>query len=84
MANLGDSPGPLSACHPPSPEKEFLIDNLLVRLHFIIEIFQWTGLAPWESESLIPGRLISTCRVCGGIPDANSSRLLGAYEANGV
>ena len=84
MANLGDSPGPLSACHPPSPEKEFLIDNLLVRLHFIIEIFQWTGLAPWEFEFRFPGSQISTFLVCGGMPDADSSRLLGAYEANSV
>jgi len=31
-----------------SREKEFFIDNLLVRLHFIIEMIWWTGLAPWE------------------------------------
>ena len=29
-------------------EKEFLIDNLLVRVHFVIEMIWWTGLAPWE------------------------------------
>jgi len=27
---------------------EFFIDNLLVRIHFIIEMIWWTGLAPWE------------------------------------
>jgi hypothetical protein len=30
------------------PEREFFIDNLLVRIHFIIEMIWWTGLAPWE------------------------------------
>jgi len=25
-----------------------LIDNLLVRIHFIIVMIRWTGLAPWE------------------------------------
>ena len=29
-------------------EREFFIDNLLVRIHFIIEMIRWTGLAPWE------------------------------------
>ena len=29
-------------------EREFFIDNLLVRIHFIIEMLWWTGLAPWE------------------------------------
>ena len=31
-------------------EREFFIDNLLVRTHFIIEMIWWTGLAPWEFE----------------------------------
>jgi len=31
-------------------EREFFIDNLLVRIHFIIEMIWWTGLAPWEYE----------------------------------
>ena len=29
-------------------EREFFIDNLLVRIHFIIEMIWWAGLAPWE------------------------------------
>ena len=33
-------------------EREFFIDNLLVRIHFIIEMIWWTGLAPWEGEHL--------------------------------
>ena len=36
---------------PAGEEREFLIDNLLVRIHFIIEMIWWTGLAPWEFES---------------------------------
>jgi len=35
-------------------EREFFIDNLLVRIHFIIVMIRWTGLAPWEFESLCP------------------------------
>jgi len=31
-------------------EREFFIDNLLVRMHFIIVMIRWTGLAPWEFE----------------------------------
>ena len=31
-------------------EREFFIDNLLVRIHFIIVMIRWTGLAPWEFE----------------------------------
>ena len=29
-------------------EREFFIDNLRVRVHFIIVMIRWTGLAPWE------------------------------------
>ena len=39
--------------NPPSGhrcEREFFIDNLLVRIHFIIVMIRWTGLAPWELE----------------------------------
>ena len=36
------------------PEREFFIDNLLVRIHFIIEMIWWTGLAPWEFEFPFP------------------------------
>ena len=41
-------------------ERHFFIDNLLVQIHFIIEIIWWTGLAPREYEFPFPGRLIST------------------------
>ena len=36
-----------AACRPVR-EREFFIDNLLVRIHFIIVMIRWTGLAPWE------------------------------------
>ena len=29
-------------------EREFFIDNLLVRIHCIIVMIKWTGIAPWE------------------------------------
>ena len=31
-----------------SREIDFFIDNLLVRIRFIIVMTQWTGLAPWK------------------------------------
>jgi len=31
-------------------ERDFFIDNLLVRIHFIIVMIRWTGLATWEFE----------------------------------
>ena len=44
---------------PQQPEREFVIDNLLVRIHFIIEMIRRTGLAPWEFEFPFPGSLTS-------------------------
>jgi len=41
-------------------EREFFIDNLLVRTHFIIVMIRWTGLAPWEFGFPFPGSLTST------------------------
>jgi len=41
-------------------EIEFFLDNLLVRIHFVVEMIRWTGLAPWEFEFLFPGSLTST------------------------
>ena len=43
----------------PLTEREFCIDNLLVRIHFIIRMVKWTGLAPWEFEFLFSGSLTS-------------------------
>ena len=42
-------------------EREFFIDNLLVRIH---RCFWCAGLAPWEFESSFPGSLTSTFLVC--------------------
>jgi len=47
-------------------EREFFIDNLLVRFQFIIEMIWWTGLAPWEFEFPFPGSLTSTFLVRRG------------------
>jgi len=41
-------------------EREFFIDNLLVRIHFIIVMIRWTGLAPWVFEFPFSGSLTST------------------------
>ena len=34
-------------------ERDFFIDDLLARIHFIIVLIRWTGLAPWEFELMI-------------------------------
>jgi len=52
-------------------QREFFINNLLIRIHFIIVMITWTGLAPWEFEFPFPGSLTSTfqnhqVRVRGG------------------
>ena len=49
------SPSPASA-----REREFFIGNLLVRIHFVIVMIRWTGLAPCEFEFPFPGSLTST------------------------
>jgi len=56
-------PGP-TASTTASAARSF-IDNLLVRIHFIIVMSRWTGLAPWEFEFPSPGSLTSTflCKV---------------------
>jgi len=41
-------------------QREFFIDNLLVRIHFIIVMIRWTGLAPWEFEIPFSDSLTST------------------------
>ena len=56
--------------HATPPEREFFIDNLLVRIHFIIVMIRWTGLAPWEFESPFPGSLTSTLLDAEGGEDA--------------
>jgi hypothetical protein len=41
-------------------ERDFFIDNLLVRIHFIIVMIRWTGLAPWGVKFFFQGSLTST------------------------
>ena len=41
-------------------ERAFFFDNLLVRIHLIIEMIWWTGLAAWVFELPFPDSLIST------------------------
>ena len=42
-------------------ERDFFIDNLLVRIDFIVEMIWWPGFAPWEFDFPFPGSLISAC-----------------------
>ena len=49
--------------HAPGSERDFFIDNLLVRIHFVIEMIWWTGLAPLVFEFPFPGSLTSTLLV---------------------
>ena len=58
-------PPPVTLHRNPRPqprrrEREFFIDNLLVRVQFILVMIRWTGLAPWEFEFPFPGSLTST------------------------
>ena len=41
-------------------QRKFFIDNLLVRIDFIIVMIRWTGLAPWEFEFPFAGSLTTT------------------------
>ena len=45
---------------PSPPEREFFLDNPLVRIHFVVVMIRWTGLAPWEFEFPLSGSLTST------------------------
>jgi len=37
-----------------------MIDNLLVRIHFIIVMIRWTGLASWEFDGRDPVDILHT------------------------
>ena len=51
----------MSRSHPAHPaERDFFIDNLLVRINLIIEMIEWTGLVPGVFEVPFPGSLTST------------------------
>ena len=51
---------PVVVPEPLHPERDFFVDNIMVRIHFIIVMIRWTGLAPWEFEFPFPGSLTST------------------------
>jgi len=55
----------LALTHAHLREREFFIDNSLVRIHFIIVMIRWTGLAPWELEFPFPGSLRETQMLSG-------------------
>ena len=62
-------------------KKKFFVDNQLVRIHFIIEMTCWTGVAPWDFEFPFSGSPISTFLVykskhdkCGGVQSRHCPR----------
>ena len=69
-ASVSEVPMGRGQCVPPDPrrsgvsappkEREFFIDNLLVRIHFIVEMIRWTGLAPRAFEFPFLGSLTFT------------------------
>ena len=62
-------------------ERDFF-DNLLVRIHFIIVMVRWTGLAPLELEFTFPGSLTSTS--LGGIqPESACPKYIGFHGRMG-
>jgi len=74
-----------------SRQREFLIDNLLVRIHFIIEMIWWTGLAPFEFQngrSWVWGAGFGKVEVWGlGLPGEEARRMQSprpAYQVKDV
>ena len=55
--------------------REFFIDNLLVRIHYIIVMIRWTGLAPFP----FPGSLTSTFLVGEHVEASGGLHLLRAW-----
>ena len=43
-------------------ERQFIIKNLLVRIHLTILMIKWTGPVPWKFVFSFPGSLRSTCQ----------------------
>ena len=54
-------------------EREFFIDNLLVRIHFIVVMIRWTGLEPREFQFSFPGSITSTFLVGPGASPGGSN-----------
>ena len=51
--------------HATERERESFTDELLVRIHLIIVMIRWIGLAPWEFEFHSPDSLATRFWVCG-------------------
>ena len=66
------------------PQRDLFIDNLLVRIHFIIVMIRWTGHAPWEFEFPFPGSLTSTFLETRGLaqPERRRAHRLPLFELN--
>jgi len=69
-------------------ERDFVMGNLLIRIQSTSKMVWWTGLAPWELESLFPGSRTATLlgargekRGRGTSPIRNSVPL-GPYMSN--
>ena len=62
LTNSALHAGMSTAGAPPVAVPTLLIDDLLVRIHFIIVMIRWTGLAPWEFEFPFP---MQACRRLG-------------------
>ena len=70
---------------------DFFIDNIFVRIHFIIVMMRWTGLALWEFHVPFPSSLTSTFLEEGRVvghdrcvtqPSSSFSLLLLRKESN--
>ena len=55
-------------------EREFFINNLQVRIHFIIVMMKWTGLTRWEFGFSFPGSFTSTFLEQGTLPATSSAQ----------
>jgi len=75
-------PRPVRGRDPPE-EREFFIDNLLFRIHFIIEMIWRTGLAPWEFEFPFLGSPTSTFQAREDETHLNT-RGLGVIPLSGI
>ena len=64
------------------PEREFFIENLLVRIHLIIVMIRWTGLAPWQFEFPFSGSLISTLHLHPLNPSSGTAADVGCSRRN--
>ena len=69
---------------PTQRDREFLSDNLLVRIHFICVMIRWTGLAPWEFEFPFPCSLTSTFLEHSGIRRDFAAKITQKFVALSV